>query len=205
MRETDKGADFVPVLTDEDAMRAQFYRLLAGLLSRAPDRGMLDRLGRIQGGSGDLGTALGTLGQVARAADAAAVDDEYHALFIGVGRGELMPYGSYYMTGFVYDRPLARLRDDMARLGIARAEDVTEPEDHIASICDMMAGLIEGAFGVPVDLAEQRKFFDMHLAPWAGQFFADLEGAKSASFYMPVGRVGRAFVEVESTAFAMAA
>lgn len=205
MGDIDEGAESVPVMTDEDAMRAQFYRLLAALLSRTPDRGMLDRLGRIQGGPGDLATALGTLGQVARAADAAAVDDEFHALFIGVGRGELMPYGSYYMTGFVYDRPLARLRDDMARLGIARADNVTEPEDHIASICDMMAGLIEGAFGGPADLAEQRKFFDMHLAPWAGQFFADLEGAKSASFYMPVGRVGRAFVEVESTAFSMAA
>ncbi len=191
---------------DEDRLRAQMYRLLAGLLARQPDRAALDRVAALGGDEGsDLGRALAALGRVAATSDAAAIDDEFHDLFIGVGRGELMPYGSYYMTGFVYEKPLSRLREDMARLGIARAEGVREPEDNIASLCEMMAGLIEGDFGAPADLVTQRRFFDAHIGPWAGQFFADLEAAKSARFYMPVGTVGRVFMEIEATAFEMAA
>ena len=193
-------------ITEEDRLRAQMYRLLAGLLMRQPDRATLDRIAGLGGDdSSPLGRTLGALGRVAATAEPAVIDDEFHDLFVGVGRGELMPYGSYYLTGFVYEKPLARLREDMARLGIARAENVREPEDNIASLCEMMAGLIEGAFGAPADLATQRKFFDAHIGPWAGQFFADLEAAKSARFYMPVGSVGRIFMEIEATAFEMAA
>ncbi len=193
-------------INEEDRLRAQMYRLLAGLFARQPDRTALDRVAALNGDDGSqLGRALGTLGRVAATSDPAVVDDEFHDLFIGVGRGELMPYGSYYLTGFVYEKPLARLREEMARLGIARAESLREPEDNIASLCEMMAGLIEGDFGAPADLATQRKFFDAHIGPWAGQFFADLEAAKSARFYMPVGTVGRIFMEIEATAFEMAA
>jgi TorA maturation chaperone TorD len=193
-------------INEEDRLRAQLYRLLAGLLVRQPDRAALDRVASLGGEDGsELGRALAALGRVAASSDPAAVDDEYHDLFIGVGRGELMPYGSYYLTGFVYEKPLARLREDMARLGIARADGVREPEDHIASLCEMVAGLIEGEFGAPADLKTQRAFFDAHIGPWAGQFFADLEAAKSARFYMPVGTVGRIFMEIEATAFEMAA
>jgi len=193
-------------IKEEDRLRAQMYRLLAGLLAAQPDQAALDRVAALGGSEGsDLGRALAALGRVAATSDPAAVDDEFHDLFIGVGRGELMPYGSYYLTGFVYEKPLARLRGDMARLGIARAEGVREPEDHIASLCEMVAGLIEGEFGAPADLETQRAFFDAHIGPWAGQFFADLEAAKSARFYMPVGTVGRIFMEIEATAFEMAA
>jgi TorA maturation chaperone TorD len=193
-------------LADEDVLRAQLYKLLATLLARIPDGDLLNRVGQLSGdNSTELGRALAALAGAARTADPAAVDDEYHDLFIGVGRGELMPYGSYYLTGFVYEKPLARLRSEMARLGIARSDDVKEPEDHIASLLEMMAGLIEGAFGEPADLTEQRNFFDAHVGPWAGQFFADLESAKKAGFYVPVGTIGRVFMEIEATAFEMAA
>jgi TorA maturation chaperone TorD len=193
-------------LADEDVLRAQLYKLLAALLARIPDSDLLSRLTQLSGdGSTELGKALAALAEAARAASPADVDDEYHDLFVGVGRGELMPYGSYYLTGFVYEKPLARLRGDMARLGIARAENVKEPEDHIASLLEMMAGLIEGEFGAPADLTEQRDFFDAHIGPWAGQFFADLESAKKAKFYVPVGTIGRVFMEIEATAFEMAA
>lgn len=192
-------------IAEEDRLRAQLYRLLAQLLADIPDRRRLEQISRLTGDDSDLGQALSALGAAARAAVPSTVDDEYHDLFIGVGRGELMPYGSYYLTGFVYDKPLARLREDMRRLGIARAENVKEPEDHIAALCEMMAGLIEGAFGDPAELAAQRAFFDTHLGPWAARFFADLEAAKSSNFYMPVGRVGRIFMEIEATAFEMAA
>ena len=206
MSDEPAAADEASEITEEDKLRAQMYRLLAAVLVRQPDRTTLDRIAALGGDEGSpLGRALGALGRVAAASGPAAVDDEFHDLFVGVGRGELMPYGSYYLTGFVYEKPLARLREDMARLGIARADDVREPEDNIASLCEMMAGLIEGDFDTPADLATQRKFFDAHIGPWAGQFFADLEAAKSARFYMPVGTVGRVFMEIEATAFEMAA
>ena len=132
-------------ISEEDHLRAQLYRLLAALLVKVPDQ---ETLGRVAGLSGDhsseLGRGLAALADAAGSVEPTAADDEYHDLFIGVGRGELMPYGSYYLTGFVYEKPLARLRGDMARIGIARAEGVKEPEDHIASLCEMMAGLIEG-------------------------------------------------------------
>ena len=193
-------------ISEEDRVRAQLYRLLSALLAKIPTRAVLDGIARLEGDvASDLGRALGAMAAAASVADPSAVDDEYHDLFIGVGRGELMPYGSYYLTGFVYEKPLARLRGDMAELGIARAEGIKEPEDHIASLCEMMAGLIEGDFGEPADLPTQRNFFDAHLGPWAGQFFADLEVAKKASFYRTVGAVGRVFTEIESTAFEMAA
>jgi TorA maturation chaperone TorD len=193
-------------MSQEDRIRAQLYRLLGALFARLPDREMLDRLSALSGDdSSELGRALTALAHTASVTDPADADDEFHDLFIGVGRGELMPYGSYYLTGFVYEKPLARLRGDMARLGIARAAGVKEPEDHIASLCDMMAGLIEGDFGAPANLETQRNFFDAHLGPWVAQFFADLEIAKSAKLYARVGTVGRIFMEIESTAFEMAA
>lgn len=205
MSERPPAAGSAVNISEEDLLRAQVYRLLAALLVRPPDAAHLSRLGALKGDESELGQALTALGRSARAATPPAVEDEYQDLFIGVGRGELMPYGSYYLTGFAYEKPLARLRTDMARLGIARAAEVKEPEDHIGSLCEMMAGLIDGTFGDPLDLAAQRSFFDAHIGPWAARFFADLEAAKSASFFMPVGRVGRLFMDIESTAFEMAA
>lgn len=206
MSEQAKAASCAVGITEEDRVRAQLYRLLSALLARIPTRATLDGIAGVEGDSAsELGRALGAMASAASAVDLSAVDDEFHDLFIGVGRGELMPYGSYYLTGFVYEKPLARLRSDMAELGIARADGIKEPEDHIASLCEMMAGLIEGDFGEPAGLAEQRRFFDAHLGPWIGQFFADLEKAKNASFYKTVGTVGRVFTEIESTAFEMAA
>ncbi len=205
MSDVPKGGHSESETIGEDRQRAQLYRLLAGLLARIPDREALGRVAGVAGAESELGQALTALGQAAAAADPARVDDEYHDLFIGMGRGELMPYGSYYLTGFVYEKPLARLRIDMDRLGIACADDIKEPEDHIAALCEMMAGLIEGAFGEPADIVSQRAFFDAHIGPWAGQFFADLETAKATDFYASVGAIGRIFMEIESTAFEMAA
>ncbi len=206
MSEEPVAASGAADISEEDRLRAQLYRLLAALLARLPDGETLNRTAALSGNdSTELGRGLAALARAAASTDPATADDEYHDLFIGVGRGELMPYGSYYLTGFVYEKPLARLRGDMARLGIARVEGVKEPEDHIASLCEMMAGLIEGDFGKPADLAAQRNFFDAHLGPWAGQFFADLEAAKTANLYVPVGTVGRAFMAIEATAFEMAA
>ena len=192
-------------VADEDILRADLYDLLGALLARPPNRALLDHLATLSGDGGEIGRAVTALARVARATTEQAAEREFTALFIGLARGELLPYASYYLTGFLHEKPLALLRDDMARLGIARAERVHEPEDNVASLSEMMSGLIRGRFGAPAPLATQRDFFNRHLAPWAGHFFADLEAAKGSVLYAPVGALGRAFVEVEREAFRMGA
>lgn len=192
-------------IAEEDQLRAQCYWLLARLLSAAPDQALLDLVAGLKGDETDLGRAINTMAAAGRGTTVSAVEEEYFNLFIGVGQGELVPYGSYYLTGFLNEKPLARLRQDMTRLGMSRAEGVVQPEDNIAALCEMMAGMIMGDFGDPVDLAGQREFFDQHIASWAPRFFEDLEAARSAAFYMPVGTIGRLFMAVESEAFEMAA
>lgn len=186
---------------DEDALRGCVYRLLARLLAAPPDEPALAVARGLAGDATPFGAALEALARVARTTTPEAAAAEYHDLFVGLGRGELVPYASYYLTGFLNERPLAAVRGDLARLGLARAGGSCEPEDHAASLCEAMARLIEGGRGLDV----QRGFFDRHLSPWAGKFFADLERARAARFYMPVGTLGRVFVEIESAAFAMAA
>jgi TorA maturation chaperone TorD len=192
---------WVDDILPEERLRAHQYQLLARFLAAPPDAALLDLAAGFTGDDTDLGRALAELALRAGRATPEVASREYHDLFIGIGRGELVPYASYYLTGFLNEKPLAKLRGDMARLGIARAETVKEPEDHIAALCEMIAGLITGAFGVPLDLAEQRAFFDRHLAPWAPVFFEDLEKARSAWLYAPVGTLGRVFMGIEKTAF----
>lgn len=189
----------------EDKIRADAYSLLASLLCDIPTEDLLRLTSEIKGGDSPLGRALSALGEAAGSITAEAASAEYHSLFIGVAGGEMRPYCSFYLTGFAYEKPLAKLRTDMGQLGIARRDGVKEPEDHMASLCEIMAGLITGAFGEPVDLETQQWFFDRHMAPWARLFFEDLERADSACLYKPVGLVGRLFMEIETTAFEMAA
>ena len=192
-------------IAEEESLRAEFYALLGWLLKSPPGAEDLQRVATLGGGDGDLGRAIAALATTARASTPETIDQEFQDLFIGLGRGELLPYGSYYMSGFLNEKPLANLRIDMDALSIARADDVAETEDHIAALCDMMAGLITGAFGAPADLATQQRFFDTHIAPWAPRFFEDLEAATAAAFYMPVGTIGREFMRIEAQAFQMAA
>ena len=184
-----------------DPARAQEYALLSVLLRRVPDADLLARLAKLRGDDSPLGVAHAALGEAAAEANVAQIDREFFELFIGIGRGELVPYGSYYLAGFLNERPLARLRDDLARLGIERVEGEAEPEDHVAVLCEIMVGLVGGRFETPA--GADRELFRKHLAPWVGHFFADLERAKGADFYRRVGTLGRLFVEIERTAFAM--
>ncbi len=181
-----------------DAERARLFALLGHLMGATPDAVLLARLARLEGGSGELGEAYRALAEVAAATDAVVVEREYFTLFIGIGRGEILPYASYYLTGFLHERPLADLRGDLARLGIARAEGVPEPEDHIAFLCETYAGLIAGSFAAGPDAVAP--FFARHIRPWAARLFGDLEKAEAARFYKPVGRLGRLAVEIEAAA-----
>lgn len=191
------------LVSEEDELRARFYRLLAHLLSRPADAVMLENLADLGGDGSDMGKALGALAVAAAATTPEQAEDDYNRLFIGMTRGELVPYASYYITGFLNEKPLADLRGDMARLGIARAEGVSEPEDHVASVADMMAGMILGEFGAPSPLCDQREFFNRHVASWADRFFTDLEGAQGADLYRSAGAVGRIFMAIEREAFSM--
>ena len=118
-----------------------------------------------------------------------------------MGRGELLPYASFYLTGFLHEKPLATLRTDLAARRIERAPNVYEPEDNIATLMEVMGGLIVGRFGDAATLEDQKLFFNRHIAPWAGHFFSDLETAKTAMLYSAVGSVGKAFIEIEREAF----
>ncbi len=191
-------------IAEEDRVRAECWRLLGRLLAAPPPPELLDAVGRMLGGQGAFGAAIDALAAAARGAEAEAANREYHDLFIGLARGELVPYASYYRTGFLYDKPLAKLRADMERLGIASADNASDPEDHIAALAEMMAGLIGGDFGPPADLATQKQFYGTHLAPWAPRFFTDLEKAEAARLYRHVGAVGRLLMQIETEAFALA-
>jgi len=192
-------------IAEEDRLRAQWYSLLAQFLSAEPEAATLNLARALTGDGSDLGKGVSALAAAAKGATVAGLEEEFFNLFIGIGQGELLPYGSYYLTGFLNEKPLAALRVDMDELGIGRVEGVKEPEDHIASLCEMMAGMITGAFGEPVGLDRQRKFFDKHIGCWAPRFFEDLQAAETAVFYMPVGLIGSVFMSVESQAFEMAA
>ncbi len=184
-----------------DRARAQEYALLAALLTRAPDAEFLKRLSALRGDPTPLGLAHAGLAEAAGKADAGTVEREFFNLFIGIGRGELMPYGSYYIAGFLHERPLARLREDLGRFAIERVEEQYESEDHVAILCEIMSGIAGGQFPAPP--AASRQLFEKHLAPWLGRFFADLKRADSADFYRRVGTLGRVFIEIESEAFAL--
>jgi TorA maturation chaperone TorD len=156
-----------------DVARAREYALLAALLSCPPSKALLGEIARLQGDPTPLGGAHAALAQAASEALTAGVEREYFDLFVGLGRGELLPYGSYYLTGFLNERPLSRLRDDLAALGVERIENNFEPEDHAATLCEIMAGLAGGGF--PASEEAQCAFFEKHVAPWMGRLFADIE------------------------------
>jgi len=182
-----------------DAARAQEYALIGALLLHAPDAKLLVSLAGLAGDDSPLGLAHAALGEAARRTTAEEAEREYFALFIGLGRGELLPYASYYLTGFLQERPLARLREDLGGMGIARAEGVVEPEDHAGILCEIMAGLASGR--LPAPKGSDQTIFKRHMAPWIGRFFTDLERAEGAKFYRRVATVARVFMDIEAEAF----
>lgn len=187
----------------EDQVRAHTYGLFGALLAAAPSLDLLSMLAEIDlvpGAQGDFAGAWRQLAIAAVHAERTAVVQEYQDLFIGVGRGEVVPYGSWYMTGFLMDRPLAVLRADLKRFGFERQDEVKEPEDHAAALCETMAMLL--AEGHQHDV--QRQFFATHMEPWMKTFFRDLSAAKSAAFYRAVGQFGEQFVAFESGYLSMA-
>lgn len=196
-------AESVVSLDETEVARAQEYRLVATLLVRAPNADLLSRVGKLRADASPLGLAHAALAEAAETITVEKAEREFFNLFIGLGRGELLPYGSYYLSGFLHERPLARLREDLVRLGIERTDGNPEPEDHVTTLCEVMAGLIDGHFGAPG--GNDRQFFEKHLSPWIERFFADLEQAEGADFYRRVGTLGRRFLQIEKEAYALPA
>lgn len=192
-------------LGDTEQARADVYALLGALLARPPDAALLGMLQRIPvaeaKGDATMTAAWATLKQSAAGAQVEALAEEYQDLFIGIGRGELVPYGSWYLTGFLMEKPLAELRVDLQRFGLQRQEQAHEPEDHAAALCEIMSLLVMS--GTEVTFAQQREFFAKHIAPWMGRFFGDLAVAQAARFYRAVALLGERFLEVERTHFSM--
>ena len=186
------------IVDEIDQGRAREYALLATLLSHSPDSRLISRLAGLAGDASSIGMAHTALGEAARRMNEESISREYFALFAGLGEGQLLPYSSHYLTGSLYGRPLARLRETFQNLGIEKAAGHSEPEDHVAFLCEIMAGLAGGDIAAPP--GADREFFESHLAPWIGRFFVDLEHARSADFYACVGALGRIFIDLETEA-----
>jgi TorA maturation chaperone TorD len=186
-----------------DHARAQEYALLATLLSHSPDAQMIEQLARLSGDTTQLGAAHAALSAAAASVNPERIEREYFDLFVGLGHGELLPYASYYLTGYLYGRPLARLRETLKQIGLERTEGQSEPEDHAAVLFEVMAGLTSGQIIAPG--GTDRIIFEQHLKPWIGRFFSDLEHADAATFYSHVATLGRIFMEIETDGFSLSA
>ena len=198
---TMSAAQPTPSVSDEDRLRADLYNYLGLILSAPPDELLLAQTAGLTGDDTDLGQAITRLAECASTTTPQQAEREFNKLFIGLGRGELLPYASFYLTGFLHEKPLAVLRTDLSARRIERAANVYEPEDNIATLMEVMGGLIVGRFAAPSTLEDQKTFFNRHVAPWAGHFYADLETAKTAMLYSAVGSVGKAFMKIEREAF----
>jgi TorA maturation chaperone TorD/DNA-binding transcriptional regulator YdaS (Cro superfamily) len=186
-------------IDEMDRLRAAEYGLLALLLFRVPTAEVLRQVAALKGDASPLGLAHLRLAAVAEATSLESVNREFFDLFVGVGRGELLPYASYYLTGFLHERPLAEVRAAFVELDIVREDASKEPEDHVALLFDVMANLALRKIGD--GYRTEKAFFEAHLKPWAGRFLADLEMMQERPFYSAVGAVGRLFMEIENEAF----
>jgi len=192
------------VIPEEDQhYRASAYGLIAALLRSSPDQALLDQVSNLaavkRDDDDDLLIAMSSLGLSAKTFTPDRIEDEFHDLFIGLGKGEVVPYGSWYMTGFMMEKPLSDLREDLARLGYQKSDSVSEPEDHTAALFEVISMMIsEGT-----DLSVQRDFYQSHMASWVERFFIDLSDAKSSVFYKAVARFGSAFMAFENQYFSM--
>jgi TorA maturation chaperone TorD len=196
-------AENLNITNNEDQLRADMYSFLANLLRAEPSAELVGQLTKLESDESPIGKSIKTLSKLASSLDLPTIRDEYVRIFIGVGRGEILPFASYYLTGFLKDKPLAKLRNDMKEIGIELAENVKEPEDHIASLFDMMSGLILGKFSKKFSIGEQKEFFNKHLASWVDLLMRDIESSRIAVFYSPIGTIGREFMEIERSSFSM--
>lgn len=190
-------------LEESQHIRASSYALLAALLANSPEQGLLEQLQGINAEKDDEKNIINAWSMLKLAAErnqAETIADEYHRLFIGIGRGELVPYASWYLTGFLMEKPLAHLRQRLVGLGFEQQEDVHEPEDHVAALCEVMAQLI---IDDETDFETEKEFFTDFVSNWMPRFFQDLQQSETSGFYRAVGELGQAFQDIEKRYFSM--
>ncbi|WP_025822031.1 TorD/DmsD family molecular chaperone [Shewanella marina] len=191
--------ELVREVSENDQLRADIYQLLAALLRREPTAELLSFLASLEidaDDDNDMTKAWLALKLAAAQFTPEQLEDEYFDLFLGVGCGEIIPYGSWFVTGSLMDKPLALLRQDLKQLGFERQDDVKEPEDHVAALCEVMGCLILEAPGF-----RQLAFYKRHLGGWIERFSDDLAKAPSAAFYATVGALAKAFFAREAYEF----
>ncbi|HDM8197721.1 TorD/DmsD family molecular chaperone [Vibrio harveyi] len=183
----------------EQTLRTEIYLVLSALFRSAPSEEMIEFLTslEVEPSESAMQKAWIALQQAAKDSNREALEDEYQDLFIGIGRGEVMPFGSWHMTGAMMEKPLAEIRHDLELLGFERDENVKEPEDHIAALCEVMSMLT----GEEEDL--QQAVFNKHIAPWFNSFAQQLENAESANFYKPAAQLCEAFLTLEQVRFSV--
>ena len=182
----------------EQTLRTEIYLVLSALFRSAPSEEMIEFLTslEVEPSESAMQKAWIALQQAAKDSNREALEDEYQDLFIGIGRGEVMPFGSWHMTGAMMEKPLAEIRHDLELLGFERDENVKEPEDHIAALCEVMSMLTGEE-----DL--QQTVFNKHIAPWFNSFTQQLENAESANFYKPAAQLCEAFLTLEQVRFSV--
>jgi TorA maturation chaperone TorD len=190
------------MVDDIDKARAEHYQLIATLLRKPPTAELLAGLAQLSGDASPLGMARIRLAEAAAAATEQSAGEEFFKLFIGVGRGEIVPYGSFYLTGFLHERPLARVREDLARLGLERRDGIYEPEDHITTLLEAMSAIIMRDTGLELlEAGTDERFFAQHVRRFAPRLFADIAVSQTAKFYRTVAEFAAAFIEIEAEAF----
>jgi TorA maturation chaperone TorD len=189
----------------EELARAELYGLLAQLWLAPPDEALLQQfkvaVTQAPEAGGHLEAPWQALVAAMRATHVTEATEEHDALFGGVGKAEIFVYASYYLSGFLHERPLALLRDDLKRLGLTRDETRGETEDHVAYLFEVMRYLIAGDDAAVSNLEQQRRFFRAHLQPWVSQLCETVEAHPRAKTWRAVAEMTRGFMQVETQAF----
>ena len=199
---------FVHPISPEDRARANFYAVLAALYADAPSRALLQAIASAEplpeGGTEPFPRAWNRLVDACHAMDVDAAQQEYWDLFIGTGRCEVNLHASHWRVGYMMEKPLVELRDDLARLGVSRKSDTAMVEDHLSALCETMRLLIEGnGERRPAALADQKSFFERHLDSWIGDLCTALKQSPLANFYLPVGEFTELFMAIERDSLAI--
>ncbi|MFM7000142.1 MAG: molecular chaperone [Limnohabitans sp.] len=190
---------------DEETARAEIYGLLSLLYYQPPSADLLAQLQVAVTEAPDAGAFLEEpwreLVASSRALTAAQIETEYNQLFGGVGKPEVYLFGSHYLSGFLNEKPLARLRQDLAELGLGRSETMPETEDHVAYVFEVMRYLIAGEDVAVANLTRQQDFFTQHVQPWVSPMCQAIAAHPRAVFYAHVAAMTQAFIGIEAQAF----
>ena len=192
---------------DEETARSELYGILASVLYASP---AIELIAQIRVAATDTPAAGAFLEEpwrnfvgVTRSMSDQAIKDEYDALFGGVGKPEVYLYGSHYLSGFLNEKPLARLRTELHSLGLERSEVMSDTEDHFAYLCEVMRYLIAGEDVAIANLTRQREFFSTHIQPWVSLMCDDIQNNSKAKFYASLAELTRAFMGIEAQGFDM--